>query len=181
MENTAARQHLICRFHQLLQGEMKALISEQSLLNKDINIATLSTFTWERLSLILHKKSACTVRISEFLDTTSQQAQKTHIGCMHCYFDKLSSKDNSHTSRCISDPVSRTCWKTGEIFFIICSSLVTYFQVFTRLQKLGLCLSSYGTRHVVETLGVDHDSAVRQWMEHLVPSTPTVQVINCSF
>ena len=57
IENTEVRQRLILRFNRLLQAEMKALYSEQALLNNDLNIATLSTFTWDRLSLILHQKA----------------------------------------------------------------------------------------------------------------------------
>ena len=52
---------------------MKALYSEQALLNNDLNIATLSTFTWEGLSLILHQKAPM---LLEFLNSCIPSGSK---------------------------------------------------------------------------------------------------------
>eukprot|EP00731_Ephydatia_muelleri_P005134 Em0002g1310a len=141
------------------EAEMKALYSEQALLNNDLNIATLSTFTWDRLSLILHQKAPVLLGfLNSCIPRGSKRRKPILVVCIAILI-------NSHRRTTVIQAIASVILNLGHAGK----------QVYTRLQQFGICLSSYGTRHVVEKLGVDHDSAVLQWMEHLLPSTPTVQ------
>ena len=48
--------------------------------------------------------------------------------------------------------------------------------MFTRLQKLGISLSSSGTLRVIDKLGERHDEEVLKWVENLLPYVPELQV-----
>ena len=50
--------------------------------------------------------------------------------------------------------------------------------MFTRLQKLGISLSSAGTLRVVDKLGEKHDDEVLKWVKGLLPHVSTTQVYN---
>ena len=54
--------------------------------------------------------------------------------------------------------------------------LFSLYKVFTRLQKLGICLSSSGTLSAVDTLGKGHDEEVLSWVDCLRPLVSTTQV-----
>ena len=69
---------------------------------------------------------------------------------------------------------SRTCWQAGETFIniiyvgLLIDLLVTIYQVFNRLQKLGLCLSPYATLKLLDSLGDGHDEKLFEWRDSLV-------------
>ena len=49
--------------------------------------------------------------------------------------------------------------------------------MFTRLQKLGISLSSSGTLRAVDKLGERHDEELLTWVNCLQPLVPTTQVL----
>ena len=49
-------------------------------------------------------------------------------------------------------------------------------QVYTRLEKFGLCLSSKSTLKLLDTLGMRHDEEVMEWVTALQVLTPTSHV-----
>lgn len=40
-------------------------------------------------------------------------------------------------------------------------------QVYYRLQKIMICMSSDSTQKLIESMGSNHDKAVQQWKDHL--------------
>lgn len=52
-----------------------------------------------------------------------------------------------------------------------------YLQVFTRLQKLALCMSHCSTVRLIEQLGKGHDSVLVQWRDHIMPLVQVSYVI----
>lgn len=54
-------------------------------------------------------------------------------------------------------------------------------KVFTRLQKLGISLSSSGTLRAVDKLGKGHDEEVLNWVNCLQPLVSTTQVNAITF
>ena len=52
-----------------------------------------------------------------------------------------------------------------------------WMQVFNRLHKLILCMSSSATTLLIDKLGVDHDQEVLKWRNLLLPLVP-VSVCN---
>ena len=49
--------------------------------------------------------------------------------------------------------------------------------MYTRLQRLGLCLSYQGTLNAVDEVGKDHDSELLEWVEELKSTIDTEQVM----
>ena len=49
--------------------------------------------------------------------------------------------------------------------------------MYTRLQRLGLCLSHQGTLNTVDEMGKDHDSELIEWVEELKSTIDTEQVM----
>ena len=52
-----------------------------------------------------------------------------------------------------------------------------FFQAYTRLQKLGVCMSHRSTLRMVDSLGKDHDEVVRKWQEELKETINTEMVM----
>ena len=71
---------------------------------------------------------------------------------------------------------SRPCWQAGKTGISYCADdvklrihvLSGFYQVFNRLQKLGLCLSPFATLKLLDSLGEGHDEKICEWQASLV-------------
>lgn len=52
-------------------------------------------------------------------------------------------------------------------------------QVFTRLQRLGICLSHKATLNIVDRMGEHHDEKVLQWVQDLESAIQEMGVEVC--
>lgn len=154
------RKPLLKRIHSMIRAEMKNVLRESTVTVRGSNREMFTTQTWE----------------SQY--TKLQQLAPVLVGILEVCIPKHSSKKLCIMASCIAILVKSHGRSTlAQIF----TSLILYSghaakQVYSRLQKLGLCLSNTSTLKLLDILGTDHDHTVMEWVTALSKQTTTSHV-----
>ena len=174
MDNDATKKQIVLKCKRMLRAEVKGLLHEPTFVNNDASIA-YSDYTWDRLYSMLERRSPLlTSFLSSCIPKSSSRRKNILIQCIAILL-------NSHNRSTVIQVVISVILYLGhagkEVRFFLCTFCDDYLlQVFIRLQKMGICLSSVSTRRVIDSLGKDHDRTVLDWVENLIPCTPMSHV-----
>lgn len=178
MDNDVTKKQIILKCQRMLRAEMKVLLHEPALVNNDVSIANSADYTWDGLySILQHKSPLLTSFLSTCIPKNSSRRKNILIQCIAILI-------NSHHRSTIIQAVMSVILYLGHagkearfttpLYISWC--IIQQTQVYTRLQKMGMCLSSVSTRGIIDSLGKDHDNTVLDWVENLIPCTPMSHV-----
>eukprot|EP00731_Ephydatia_muelleri_P006316 Em0003g564a len=149
-ENDTIRQYMVKRLLKGLNREIVSLLSNSTLITTDCNIA-LKQFDWGSLHNTI--KSTAPL-LHAFLETCIPQCSSMkQCAIVMCTVILL----KTHRRNTVVQAMISILMHAGH----------TAKQVYSRLQKLGICLSSTATWALIDNMGQDHDTSVKQWMESL--------------
>ncbi|KAL5479300.1 hypothetical protein EMCRGX_G022803 [Ephydatia muelleri] len=159
LESPALLEHFLLRINKIIRKEMSQVLRDTAYNIKKAQRETMTALSWANEYRTLRQKAPVLVR---FLDA-----------CI----PKESSRRQCTIMTCIGVLAKSHCRNTLLHAFI--SLVLSYGHagklVYSRLQKLGLCLSDSSTRALLDILGTDHDKVVKNWVSEL--SLPTNQGI----
>eukprot|EP00731_Ephydatia_muelleri_P006750 Em0003g998a len=159
LESPALLEHFLLRINKIIRKEMSQVLRGTAYNIKKAQRETMTALSWANEYRTLRQKAPVLVR---FLDA-----------CI----PKESSRRQCTIMTCIGVLAKSHCRNTLLHAFI--SLVLSYGHagklVYSRLQKLGLCLSDSSTRALLDILGTDHDKVVKNWVSEL--SLPTNQGI----
>eukprot|EP00731_Ephydatia_muelleri_P035780 Em0160g1a len=157
LESPALLEHFLLRINKIIRKEMSQVLRDTAYNIKKAQRETMTALSWANEYRTLRQKAPVLVR---FLDA-----------CI----PKESSRRQCTIMTCIGVLAKSHCRNTLLHAFI--SLVLSYGHagklVYSRLQKLGLCLSDSSTRALLDILGTDHDKVVKNWVSEL--SLPTNQ------
>eukprot|EP00731_Ephydatia_muelleri_P006704 Em0003g952a len=174
LESQEMGKHLLARIHKMIRVEMKNVLKESTVTVTDSDRDLFTTRTWE----------------SHY--TELQRIAPVLLGILDACIPKHSSRRQCIIAGVIAILVKSHGRSTLAHFF---TSLVLYSghaakQVYSRLQKLGLCLSITSTLKLLDVLGTNHDHIVMGWVKELskltttshgfITGLPTAQMFNDS-
>ncbi|KAL5505997.1 hypothetical protein EMCRGX_G007554 [Ephydatia muelleri] len=174
LESQEMGKHLLARIHKMIRVEMKNVLKESTVTVTDSDRDVFTTRTWE----------------SHY--TELQRIAPVLLGILDACIPKHSSRRQCTIAGVIAILVKSHGRSTLAHFF---TSLVLYSghaakQVYSRLQKLGLCLSITSTLKLLDVLGTNHDHIVMGWVKELskltttshgfITGLPTAQMFNDS-
>eukprot|EP00731_Ephydatia_muelleri_P010254 Em0005g840a len=174
LESQEMGKHLLARIHKMIRVEMKNVLKESTVTVTDSDRDLFTTRTWE----------------SHY--TELQRIAPVLLGILDACIPKHSSRRQCTIAGVIAILVKSHGRSTLAHFF---TSLVLYSghaakQVYSRLQKLGLCLSITSTLKLLDVLGTNHDHIVMGWVKELskltttsrgfITGLPTAQMFNDS-
>eukprot|EP00731_Ephydatia_muelleri_P025731 Em0017g814a len=158
LESPALLEHFLLRINKIIRKEMSQVLRDTAYNIKKAQRETMTALSWANEYRTLRQKAPVLVR---FLDA-----------CI----PKESSRRQCTIMTCIGVLAKSHCRNTLLHAFI--SLVLSYGHagklVYSRLQKLGLCLSDSSTRALLDILGTDHDKVVKNWVSEL--SLPTNQL-----
>ncbi|KAL5516953.1 hypothetical protein EMCRGX_G002412 [Ephydatia muelleri] len=157
LESQEMGKHLLARIHKMIRVEMKNVLKESTVTVTDSDREVFTTRTWE----------------SHY--TELQRIAPVLLGILDACIPKHSSRRQCTIAGVIAILVKSHGRSTLAHFF---TSLVLYSghaakQVYSRLQKLGLCLSITSTLKLLDVLGTNHDHIVMGWVNKLSKLTTT--------
>eukprot|EP00731_Ephydatia_muelleri_P002391 Em0001g2391a len=174
LESQEMGKHLLARIHKMIRVEMKNVLKECTVTVTNSDRDVFTTRTWE----------------SHY--TELQRIVPVLLGILDACIPKHSSRRQCTLAGVIAILVKSHGRSTLAHFF---TSLVLYSghaakQVYSRLQKLGLCLSITSTLKLLDVLGTNHDHIVMGWVKELskltttshgfITGLPTAQMFNDS-
>ena len=181
LESKTMRKPFFTRIHRMVAAEMKKILMDTTCKVKveGANSDALKASTWEDQYTTLSRIAPVLIGILDAcVPNQSSKRQCTIVSCVAILV-------KSHHRLSIFHLLSSLILHFGHAGKLVCMILYLnitlipfYFlkQVYTRLEKTGLCLSRMGTWTLIDMLGRRHDEEVMKWVTALQVLTPTSHV-----
>ncbi|KAL5502833.1 hypothetical protein EMCRGX_G009668 [Ephydatia muelleri] len=144
----------LCR---MLRAEMKALLASPDFMMKDVS--SLRNFSWNGLYYTMKEKAPTLVELLQ--SCIPQRSTRMKFVMVMC----AAMLAGTH----------KRCTSVQSYVSIVLYLGHAAKQVYNRLQKLGICLSTFMTRRIIDQMGENHDQRVLDWVNSLKSTISTNQ------
>ena len=181
--NASIRKEIMQQFYRIIHEEMKKLYHEAKLLGNGLEGSKMLSNSWSDVCEDLEQTAPVLVSFLKACIPKNEGKQAVLVACIGLLV-------NSHRRPTIVQKLVSMFLYSGHAsklvrlcmhdkFSIAFDWWIFILQVYSRLQKFGMCLSSASSRILMHKLGMDHDSSVLAWKEDLKKSISTNHVSIC--